>query len=129
MNFTWWIRFFAEASLFITIAALTEIYGSAKDVESPTSYTFALFTLLILVAGIFLMLFHLFMFNHLPNIEQGMFSAFYQGVKPTMIARLNMFFFIVRRCLMACVIVFLHTDNFDVQLFHFFEIQAFAIGY
>jgi hypothetical protein len=129
MNFTWWIRFFAEASLFISIAALSEIYGNAKDIGSPESYTFALFTMLVILAGLIFMPFHLFLFNSSPAISTGLFSALYQGIKPNALARLNMFLFVLRWIGIACVIVFMHNEDYEVQIFHFFEIQVLAIAY
>ena len=101
-------------------------FDSAKD--HGFSYTLAL-VFFIAIFSYVLIPIHYFKYRHEGAIETNYLTEIYDGFKDNTASKLFVFIFIVKRFLMASVIVFMRNANSLVRVILFTLIQIFVLIY
>ena len=102
-------------------------FESAKD--HGLSYSIAVISLVAVTIFVIPMIIHYFKYKEGAAIETRYFAEIYDGFKDSIASKLYTSIFIIRRFMMASVIVFLREANIWVRCWMFMLVQASYLAY
>ena len=126
--FTVYLRLLTESSMFIFISLMLEISQFDNLNDNKASYSLAIIGF-VLTLSFLLIPFHYFKYCDKGTIDTIYFGEIYDGFKDNHASKLYMFIFLLKRFLMACVIVFMRNANVMLRCILFISIQFCVLVY
>ena len=127
-HFTVYLRLLIESSMYIFISSMLEVSQFDNIADNKASYSLAI--IVFILTFMFLIIpIHYFKYWDKGIIETRYLAEIYDGFKDTHASKLYMFVFLLKRFLMACVIVFLRNANVWLRCILFTIIQLFVLLY
>ena len=96
--------------------------------ENKVSYTLAIISFILIFMFILIPI-HYFKYGNKGAIQTKYFNEIYDGFKDTNLSKLYIFIFLLKRFLMAAVIVFMRDINVWIRCISFTAIQFFVLIY
>lgn len=122
-----YIRMFLEAFLFSFLVASNEVFRAESAYQNLASYTISI---LYSIAALFFVIFILGYYKLKKDITQTQFfTELFEGLKDKHLCKLYHFFFLLRRLLIVCVVLFMRDLDIYTKTSVFFSFQLLSLAY